>query len=313
MSSPEIDIIQRPFDRKHTKEWIGSLDQNYIFFQMYIQEKYKNIVYCSPYSRIALDFRPKINRGEMVFIFRENNPFWVERSKDSEKFIVKGSIKDYNRYKKIISKTSKRFLLFHVSTYDAYGIHAISVLYDKITNELELFQRNPGKEKYIPYEGSKPLLLFFFRDVFGKKVKPVYNNNLCIKAWEISNLCSSMHFEFYRKLSGDCMIWALWYLELRLKNKDIPRRQVLERTMRIFTKDLKTYMSDVNLACRVILGYRKFIDDFTDQFIVAKTSDEIPIKINKRKSTPLLTKAGRLMKTYLFLLGKNLKIIRSSA
>jgi hypothetical protein len=202
--------------------------------------------------------------------------------------------------------------LFDVGTYNDNSGHAITVLYDKLTNEMELFQRNPSKGRYTPYEESKPLLLFFFRDVFGKKAKPVYNDSLCVKAWEISNLCSSMHFEFYRKLDGDCMIWALWYLELRLKNKDIPRRQVLARTMRILTKDLKTYMSDVNLACRVILGYRKFIDDFTDQFTVFRSSDDTVIKINKKKSTPLLAKAGRLMKTYLFLLGKNLKIIKTS-
>ena len=110
------------------------------------------------------------------------------------------------------------------------------------------------------------------------------------------------------------MIWSLWYLELRLKNRDIPRRQVLTRAIKIFTKDIGSgsYKSDISLACRVMLGYKKFIDDFTDQFIVAKTSDDAPIKINKRKSTPLLAKAERLMKTYLFLIGKNLKIIKTS-
>jgi hypothetical protein len=282
---------------------------------MYIQEKYKNIVWHSPFSLIGLFFNNKTNETDMVFFFKDKSPFWLEKNKNKE-INVEGYMKDYIRYKKILKKTPKRFLLFDATiqeTDSEFG-HAITVLYDKLTNEMELFQRNTSEEKYTPYEEAKPLLLFFFRDVFGKKVKPVYNNNLCIKTFEISNHCSSMYYNFYRRLSGDCMIWALWYLELRLKNRDIPRRQVLARAIKIFTKDIGSgsYKSDISLACRIMLGYKKFVDDFTDQFIVSRNSEDLPIKINKKKSTPLLTKAGRLMKTYLFLIGKNLKIIKTS-
>ena len=68
MSSPEIDIIQRPFDRKHTKEWIPDNDKGYIFFQMYIQEKYKNIVYHSPFSWIVTDFRSIADEKNVFFL-----------------------------------------------------------------------------------------------------------------------------------------------------------------------------------------------------------------------------------------------------
>jgi hypothetical protein len=315
--SPEIDIIQRPFDRKHTKEWDGSWDKNDIFFQMYIQEKYKNIVYHVPFSSIGVYLENY--KSSLLFNFGEHdNSFSLSLDTDNKKIQLfnEGRIKDYKPiYKKYINKlrnTSKRFVIFNAATYikGTESSHAITILYDKITNELELFQRNPGKEKYMPYEEAKTLLLIFFKDVFGKKVKPVYNNSLCVKAWDISNLCKAMHFEFYEKLDGDCMIWALWYLELRLKNKDIPRRQVLARTMNIFTKSMKGYDPDVNLACKVILGYRKFIDDFTDQFKVVKTSRGSAIRIDKKKTTPLLAKAGRLIKTYLFLLGEKFNFFR---
>jgi hypothetical protein len=69
MSSPEIDIIQRPFDRKHTKEWIPDNDKGYIFFQMYIQEKYKNIVYYTPLLRIEQFLENLMKPYEIIYNF----------------------------------------------------------------------------------------------------------------------------------------------------------------------------------------------------------------------------------------------------
>lgn len=309
MSSPVVDIIQKPFDRKHTKEWVPDKDKKDIFFQMYIQERYRNLVFYVPNSRLVLSFIEKNGKDVLFFSFDERAHFWISKTKNSGFIEISGDEERFIKYTKKLKKTNKRFLLFQASTYEENGAHAITVLYDKLTKELELFQRNPGKEKYYPYEGTKVLLTAFFKKVFGKNIKPVYNNNLCIKAWDISNLCSSMHFEFYEKVEGDCLIWSLWYLELRLKNKDIPRRQVLNRVIKTFTKSIKPYEPDVNLACRVILGYRKFIDDFTDQFIVVKTLSGTVIRIDKKKTTPLLKKAERLLKTYLFLLGNSLNFI----
>ena len=275
---------------------------------MYLQEKYKDIVYYIPFSRMTVMLDKNITA--LAFNFgKDKNLFWIYEDHlhlfiDSEKNV--NGEEEYGKYIKKLKKTNKRFLMFSLSIYiiDKEFSHAVSLLYDKFTNELEFFQRNPSKYSYKPYEEVKKIVLSFFKNVFGKKVKPVYNNNLCIKAYYISGFCSGAHFELYKNLDGDCMIWSLWYLELRLKNRDIPRRQILNRAIRTFTKSLKKYDPDVNLACRVILGYRKFIDDFVEQFEVVKSSKGSYLRINKKKSTPLLKKAERLLKTYLFLLGK---------
>lgn len=68
MSSPEIDIIQRPFDRKNTRKWEGTLDKGYIFFQMYIQEKYKNIVYHSPFSLLGYNAGYYFTREKLGYV-----------------------------------------------------------------------------------------------------------------------------------------------------------------------------------------------------------------------------------------------------
>jgi hypothetical protein len=311
MSSQSVDIIQKPFDRKYSKEWVGSQDKKDIFFQMYLQEKYRNSVFYVPFSNLVVIIDEDIVR--LTFNFGNSEDlFCISSAKGMQKYILEGidCQKDYKKYVKKLKNTIKRFLIFQMIIYipGEDSSHAVTLIYDKLTKELEFFQRNPGKERILLYEEAKNIVKVFFMDVFGKNIKPVYNNNLCIKAWDISNLCSSMHFEFYEKIDGDCLIWALWYIDLRLKNKDLPRRQVLSRAIKIFTKSLKHYEQDVNLACKVILGYRKFIDDFTDQFVIVKTTKGSVLRIDKKKTTPLLKKAERLLKMYLFYIRNYLKM-----
>ena len=66
------------------------------------------------------------------------------------------------------------------------------------------------------------------------------------------------------------------------------------------TINIKKSKQETYLVCKIILGYSTFIDNFTNQFELQLTENGLAIKINKKKSTPLLKKAGRLMKMYLF-------------
>jgi hypothetical protein len=269
-------------------------------------EKYKDVLFYVPFTSLEVVYNKEKNNPLYILEFnysksKTKNIGFLYKNKYSDKDFSKSFIKHVNKYR----NTKKRFCYHFVdirdsSSYEGGSGHAMTVLYDSFTKEIEFFQRNPGTEKYSVFENSKPILTNFFRYVYGETVKPVFNNNLCVKAAFFSELCYNKNWELNKRISGDCMIWSLWYLELRLKNNALSRRQALNKTIKIFTKNLKWYTVDTHLVCKVILGYSTFIDNITEQFYWVKTSNGRAIRIDKKKTTPLLKKAERLLKMYLF-------------
>ena len=100
-------------------------------------------------------------------------------------------------------------------------------LYDSKTNEIEFFQRNPGLGKYTVFDKSKPLIKKFFTYIYGDNLKFKFQENFCLKADFFSESCTYKNYDLYDRVDGDCLLWVLWYLELRLKNQALSRNQVL--------------------------------------------------------------------------------------
>lgn len=288
----------------YTKRWIAHHYTNDIFLQMYIMETYRNLLFYNPFIQLNIVYDEDAKQVYIdILVFSK---YKYERIIYKEKYSLEDFGKNFKKYINNYRKTTKRFSYHNISTRRFNNIrgefdeHAMTVLYDKQTNELEFFQRDPGQKKQTEIEYGKKNLVNFFKYVYNENIKPVYNNNFCLKTGFFSDLCKAKNWRLNKRIYGDCMLWSLWYLELRLKNSDMSRRQVLNKTIKIFVNDIKKNNPDTHLVCKVILGYSTFIDNFTKQFYLIKTSKGQVIRINNKKSTPLLKKAELLMKQYLF-------------
>jgi hypothetical protein len=305
MSSKSIDIIQKPFDPKYSKIWDGTLENRQIFLQMYIQETYRNLMYYKPFNALYVIYDDDKDMTYMGVVSYSKYKYSLKNWLDCPDWTVKKFDKETKKYISSYKKTSKRFSMHYIKLQvkNADFGHAVIALYDSKTNELEVFQRNT----YIyeidqEYKKLQKLLKDFFKYIYGDTVKFKFQEQLCIITSKIGYQCEIRTRKLYKRVEGDCMLWMLWYLELRLKNHSLSRGQVLSKAIKYFKDDLRRFRLSGNLVCKVILGYSTFIDNFNKQFDVIKNEKSYFIKINKKKSTPLLKKAERLMKMYLFAL-----------
>jgi hypothetical protein len=303
--------VQKSFDRNNLiqEPWEGTLSKELVFFQMYLQEKYKNDLFTVPL--FCAEFYIGKHDTDLV-LFSDTHTIWLNKAKSNKKISLQGNKtseenkKTYEKIKKIFRASKKRFISFPLGTYFSgpESGHAYSLLYDKETKELELFQRDANDDEETDNSPSlKITLKKFFKDIFGKDVKIVYDLGLCINALIYSKRCETEEKYYKDFYEGDCLLWALWYLELRLKNNHLSREKVKKRILTDYKKviDLGKDKGYSYKACELMIGYRHFIDNFTKQFIVRKTESGAIIRIS-RKKTPLFDKAKKLLKTYIFLM-----------
>jgi hypothetical protein len=304
-----FDIVQKSFDRNNLirEPWEGTAGKELVFFQMYLQEKYKNDLFTVPL--FSVEFYTRKHDTSLV-LFSETNTVWLNKVKSNKKISLQGNKtssenkKTYENIKNKFRTSKKRFISFPLGTkIDEEDGHAYSLLYDKETEELELFQRySSNNDETKNSRNLKFMLKKFFKDIFGKDVKIVYDEGFCIYSLFYSKRCETQEKYYKDFYEGDCLLWALWYLELRLKNKHFSREKVIKKIKKNYGevtglgKDKYSYK-----ACELMIGYRHFIDNFVKQFIIRETESGTIIKIS-RKRTPLFDKAKRLLKTYLFLM-----------
>jgi len=133
--------------------------------------------------------------------------------------------------------------------------HALSAIYDKQTKEVEIFDSNPLKTKKLG-----PRISVLFEDIYGKDIKIVY----LYKCFSLSNLeyrCNSIPYKYTTE--GFCVIWTLWYLELRLKNRELSREEVYDEAASILKHGPKNAK-----VCELLRGYAQFVDKTVDKYIV---------------------------------------------
>jgi hypothetical protein len=290
-----IDIIKKTTKPTSWDFWNPDYINRTVFYKMYISEKYSKDMFMTPAKEIIIlyDENNKIIKGS--FYDGTYNPDKGEDFKIKKKYedndFKRRTKKNINRYR----GSPKRFKFHNIGLYykaENSG-HAVAVLYDSKTKELEVFQRD---SKEVFYEESKPMITNLFKYIYGDDIKIFFNPAFCIATGILANYCAWIH----HTMPGDCLLWVYWYLELRMTNKEFTRRQVLNKAMKIFQKDKKNkkYPEKV-LICEVLKAYRDFVDDFNKQFIVELGPNRKNIiRINKKKTTPLLIKAGRMLKKY---------------
>jgi hypothetical protein len=304
ISKNSFDIIKKTFDPSYKKTWNGEQGIKQIFLQMYILDKFKNDVYYQPFSTILLfNSGPFLRQSFKIFNFQTYK-------KDNFETIKKRYLKDY--------KSTKKRFAFHDMSYhfeaDNFG-HALLALYDSKTNEIEFFNRGAGEDSDAFIKGFRHFLFKLFSDIYGKTVKINFQQKLCIKTALLKNICPAKYSNIYKHLKGDCVLWILWYLELRLTNKNLSRKQVLSKTLIMLYNDNNDYSNNNHnhlekppLVCRIIHGYSKFVDSFRQLYEIEKNSSGNMIRIKKivKKETLLYKKAERMLKQFMFYINSTL-------
>jgi hypothetical protein len=289
-----IDIIKKTTKPTSWDFWNPGYINRTIFYKMYISEKYSKDMFMIPTKEmyIVYDKDNKVDSGMFTDYSYIPQGIGFPCKKNYEDKDFKKPIRKYiYKYR----GSSKRFKFHDIGFYykaEDSG-HAVAILYDSKTKELEVFQRDYYESGY---KESWSMITSLFKYIYGDDIKIYFNPAFCIATSLLSDYCSWVH----HTVPGDCLLWVYWYLELRMTNKEFTRRQILNKAMKIFQKDKKNkkYPEKV-LICEVIKAYRDFVDDFNKQFIVELGPNRKNIiRINKKKTTPLLIKAGRLLKKY---------------
>lgn len=123
----------------------------------------------------------------------------------------------YDNYK----KTLERF--------EPYGPTITDCIYKNIDDEiLNLFNKNMGKEFIIEYK--KPLSIYKYKGFQTKQADEEQTMYEFVKK-------NGYNSKFSNGFDGFCTVWCIWYVELRLSNPNVNRKQLLYNT--IFKLDVE--------------------------------------------------------------------------
>jgi hypothetical protein len=267
-----FDIVKKPFDPNLVGEWLGDYHITHTFYLTYIKKNFRKQLHFLPFVNLRLhdnyrDNRPEQYIGNFLIEDRNNNKYIFLNDSRMQKYVT------------LYKNTKKRFTYFPISitivTKNIFGTietsgHAVSAIYDKKTNEVEFFDSNPFTIKKHDTE-----LSLFFKQIYGKDIKIVYLTK-CFLFSEIDIYrCNLMPYKYTSK--GFCVIWVLWYLELRLKNRELSREQIIDKAENILKNGSP---KDGTRVCELLRGYAQFVNKTVDKYIVVNKNGKNTLKPN---------------------------------
>jgi hypothetical protein len=191
---------------------------------------------------------------------------WTFREK-SGKFELKMHSHLWKKWSVAMSKPEIRFIIcfIHLGSTDG-GSHANALIYDKHTNELERFD-GLGRDLAFAYnwqEMDKEIEALFAQktDIFPKPVTYFTPLDYCPKmpifqSKEIDEIPGE-------DLRGNCAVWRMWYIDVRLANPHLNRKELVELAAKKITNSGSLY--------RFIKGYQRYVLDSSRSMIPNKAN-----------------------------------------
>jgi len=257
--SKSIDLVEKKYDSKLSGEWIGFPIMSLIFTNLYINKHYSKLVHYLPYIELYV-FYDKKNKSKLGIIDFSLEPSIVYNFNKDKKI--------FENYYKLFKDTDKRFTYFPVNQClgkeSNAGCHLFFFIYDKLYNEVELFDS-------IPQGYNEMLFNNFFKKIYGKNIKILYPRIFEKSLCEIQYLnCKNFNDKF--KSEGYCVVAALWRLELILKNQNLSRRKIQ-------IKALKLLENGGTRICKLIIGYAQFIQKINKNIKITESKETGDLKI----------------------------------
>jgi hypothetical protein len=228
---------------------------------LYIKNKYDNIVTSVTNSFVkneSLEEYYKLN-GIQKGKFGEFLNFEIIWSYQKLFYpsVIKNLITDF------IKNKLKRFLVIPIGIELSEGAHANMLLYDKETNSMERFE--PYGTDFPPGFNYNPINL-------DNTLKNLFNNYIndmkyfSPRDYETKiglQLLDTMEYSKEKNIGdpgGFCAAWSLWYIEMRITNINIERKDLIHK--------LINYIRSKRISFRsVIRSFTKNITDLRDTYL----------------------------------------------
>lgn len=274
MESQEISYVMKPFDPKKEGEWVGYTSNRDIFLEMYIEKKYGNDMHYLKFIELGVintEYSRKIHYKNLFLL--NDYSIKIKNGEYDHWFLQNPNNSIPERYFEMFRNTKKRFTFYPLYFMNDYGSHAMMFLYDKNNNEIELFDTNSRYKEII--RTNKKDFMNFFNKIYGNDVIIVLDLKLYKKIGSIDyKRCFMKNYIF--KTSGFCIIYVLWYLELRLRNKHLDRTTVISKVTNYLKNDKNYY-----LICDLLRGYADFVNETVKDYKIL-IKNNVKIKIIKK-------------------------------
>lgn len=230
------DTFEYIYNPNSKEKWKGDPGLSRLFLLEFLKSKYNNFCVDDKYIQIQFTVFATVNFLKSDNIANLKNP--IETS---------------DIFKDMIKNCSKRFLIIPINIQNVIGIgHANMLIYDKNKNTLEHFDSN-GSSVYIHADNvlTKVCDILKIEYLNPQKTCPYFGPQMK------EMLCWS-------KLEsvGFCLVWSLWFVELRLKNPDTQSKELISKAS-----------SNLGLGiCKFIASYAQFIQNLSTKYNIVETN-----------------------------------------
>lgn len=223
--------------------WDG-VEMDFYFSILYLLKRYKN-----SYSFLDNNFI----KSQKHFLWNSFALQYINRSSDPNNYIMEiPKNMSSNEFVKETKSCNKRFVILPVfiEWFNNYGGHINMILIDNQEKTIERFE--PNKHSVEKHYGTS---IFIKLDNQIKKLFPSYKYyppssfapfKLLFQDIERSNLRHGiMTPEQKNDTLGYCGVWSIWYAEMRLKNPNLDRKKLLQKSLEILLKyehSLRTFI-----------------------------------------------------------------------
>lgn len=128
-----------------------------------------------------------------------------------------------------LKASATRFIVFSVLLVSdtIRESHANALIYDKESRELERFEPNGAGYKSYNQAGLDAALVAFFGERIGAYIEPAGFCPIGIQKLENNEKNAGA-----KDIGGNCAVWSLYFMELRLSNPSLSRKDVLAAAIR---------------------------------------------------------------------------------
>jgi hypothetical protein len=276
MSIEKLDLAIKEFDPRKQGFYDGTNFKREAFIQLYINKLYGDQLHNIQFTEIFILFTKEYGNYDFIehpFLWDKNKRTVYDLNEVPEEYI-----QEYR-------KTNKRFTLYPISLTDIKqdNSHVLYMLYDKKFNQIEVFDNTYNINVIL----TKKHMFFtnFFKKIYGA-VKFHYQNYGCIISEYVSDCYKSNKYLY--KSYGYCSIWFLWFLELRLKNRTLTTKQIVNKIK-------EKLQIKPEILCEILIGYAQFVDKVTNDYKyviidhkINRISLKSSVKQKKRRITGII-------------------------